>query len=66
MAAAFVTGVAILGLAKQQSYPTKAPIRDQKDLLARLRLTAIDRSPNKPNDEYGYGEIDPIRFFDSI
>jgi subtilisin family serine protease len=66
MAAAFVTGVAVLGLAKQQSYPTKAPIRDQKDLLARLRLTAIDRSPKTPNEEYGYGEIDPMRFFDSI
>jgi subtilisin family serine protease len=66
MAAAFVTGVTILGLAKQQAYPAKAPIRDQKDLLARLRSTAIDREANKPNDEYGYGEIDPMRFFDSI
>jgi subtilisin family serine protease len=66
MAAAFVTGVAALGLARQLSYPAKAPIRDQKDLLARLRATAIDRGHKKPNDEYGYGEIDPMRFFDSI
>jgi subtilisin len=66
MAAAFVTGVAVLGLAKQRSYATKAPIRDQKDLMARLRSTAIDRGSGKPNDEYGYGEIDPMRFFDSI
>ena len=66
IATSLVTGVVALGLAKQNKYPVRDPIKNQYELLTRLRQTAKSPVETIPNDEYGYGVIDPKAFLDSI
>lgn len=66
IAASLVTGIVALGLAKQYNYPVRDPIKNQYELLARLRQTSKSPVKTVPDDEYGYGVVVPDAFLESI
>ena len=64
MATPFVTGVVALMLARQREEGSKLRVRNQQELIQRLRETAIDIGPARPDPKFGFGLINPLDLVD--
>lgn len=71
MATPFVSGLAanLLGYqkkAEREGHLLDPPIRSNSDLLEHIRKSAIDKGPPGRDPSWGWGIIDPNKFYDTV